>query len=58
VLADEPHHAQLALQLRDIQVAIDPVDALQLDADDQLIPEGVDQLIPHPGPARWLALLG
>jgi hypothetical protein len=40
VLADEPHHAQLALQLRDIQVAIDPVDALQLDADDQLIPEG------------------
>ena len=31
VLPDEARHAQLALQLRDVQVAVDAVDALQLE---------------------------
>jgi hypothetical protein len=31
VLPDEPHDAQVALQLRHVQVAVDAVDALQLE---------------------------
>jgi hypothetical protein len=33
VLPDERDHAQVPLQLRDIQVAVDAVDALQLEHD-------------------------
>ncbi len=39
VLADEPDHAKLALQLRHIHVAVDAVDALQLKHD--VLPEHV-----------------
>jgi hypothetical protein len=31
VLPDEPHDAEVALELRHVQVAVDPVDALQLE---------------------------
>jgi hypothetical protein len=31
VLPDEPHHPEVALQFRDVQVAVDTVDALQLE---------------------------
>jgi hypothetical protein len=31
VLPDEPHHAEVTLQPRHVQVAVDPVDALQLE---------------------------
>src|SRR6266851_2062733 len=31
VLPDEPHHPEVTLQLRNVQVAVDPVDALQLE---------------------------